>query len=154
MICSSAVEVAEPARFWAWQVYEPRCLWPTELIIKKLVLVPKLLVMIPESELMLIPWKVHRIDNGWSPAETLHSIWAEVPSSNVSWPKVMGTNFGGSESNSKNWVLRSLKIHQFHIGNCTKTNGKKTFCLPWGLTNIVLLFKSYYVLFVFTTTNH
>ena len=47
-----------------------------------------------------IPWKVHRIDNGWSPAETLHSIWAEVPSSNVSWPKVIGTNFGGSESNS------------------------------------------------------
>ena len=34
---------------------------------------------------------------GSSPAETLQTIVAEVPSSKVSCPKLMGTSLGGSE---------------------------------------------------------
>ena len=54
---SSAEDDAEPALLVAKQVYEPRCSCMTEFIIKRLVFVPKLLVVIPEaeSELMLFP---------------------------------------------------------------------------------------------------
>ena len=96
---SLVVEEAEPALFWARQVYVPLWLWLTEPIIKILALVPRLLVIIPESELIFKPWNVHRNDNGSSPAETVHTIMADDPSSNVSLPKLIGTSSGGSEIN-------------------------------------------------------
>ena len=69
----------------------------TELIIKKLVFVPKLLVTIPElSEFMSFPWNDHVMDKGSSPAVTLHNICADEPSSKISGPKVIGVNFGGT----------------------------------------------------------
>ena len=73
---SSAEDDAEPASLVAKQVYEPRCSCMTEFIIKRLVFVPKLLVVIPEaeSELMLFPSNVHLICIASSPSETLHSI--------------------------------------------------------------------------------
>ena len=73
----------------------------TEFIIKKLVFEPKLLVTIPElSELMSLPWNDQVMDKGSSPAETLHNICADEPSSKISWPKVMGANFGGTANKS------------------------------------------------------
>ena len=77
---SSAEDDAEPALLVAKQVYEPRCSCMTEFIIKRLVFVPKLLVVIPEAEseliqiLMLFPSNVHLICIASSPSETLHSI--------------------------------------------------------------------------------
>ena len=70
----------------------------TDLIIKKLVVEPKLLVTIPElPELISFPWKDHVMVKGSSPTWTLHIICADAPSSKISLAKAIEPNLGGTE---------------------------------------------------------
>ena len=45
---------------------------------------------------MSFPWNDQVIDKGSSPAETLHKICADDPSSKISGPKVIWVNLGGT----------------------------------------------------------
>ena len=86
-----------PASFLAIQVYFPLCLYPTDEIIKILVLTPIMVVVIAGSEEIVSPSKLHETERGKSPRLTLHVTCTNSPSSTESMPKENGVIRGGSE---------------------------------------------------------
>lgn len=55
------------------------------------------IVVIPRSDVMFDPWNDQEIASGWSPLVTMQETWANDPSSIISWPKLSGSKFGGSD---------------------------------------------------------
>ena len=87
----------DPALLDAWQVYMPLCRYPTELIIRMLVLVPIIVVVNVGSDEMTSPFKLHVIFSGSSPLLMEQVTCTNSPSLTTSRPKLNGTIFGGSE---------------------------------------------------------
>lgn len=69
-------------------------------MIRRLVLVPTIVVVIVGSELMESPFRLQVIVMGSSPWDTLQVSCAKAPSSMTSDPNEKGTILGGSEINS------------------------------------------------------
>ena len=90
-----------PASFLAIQVYFPLCLYPTDEIIKMLVLTPIKVVVMAGSEEIVSPSKLHETESGKSPRLTLHVTCTNSPSSTESMPKENGVIRGGSEISIK-----------------------------------------------------
>ena len=63
----------------------------------KLPIGPVGIVVIPRSDVMFDPWNDQEIASGWSPLVTMQETWANDPSSIISWPKLSGSKFGGSD---------------------------------------------------------
>ena len=91
-----AVSAVTPAEFFAVQVYVPLCLYPTELIVNIDVRVPREAVVRLGSDEITSPFNAHEIDKGSSPLLTIHTSWANSPSSRTSLPNVRGIKVGGS----------------------------------------------------------
>ena len=81
-------------------MYDPLCLWPTSGIIKELPRLPIGIVVMPRSEVMLDPWNDQVMVSGWSPLVTMQETCANDPSSIISWPKLRGSKFGGSDEDN------------------------------------------------------
>ena len=63
----------------------------------KLPIGPVGIVVIPSSDVMFEPWNDQEIASGWSPLVTMQETCANDPSSIISWPKLSGRRFGGSD---------------------------------------------------------
>lgn len=100
----------DPALFEAWQVYSPLCLYPTELKIRMLVLVPIIVVVRDGSEETTSPFRLHVIFSGSSPLLMEHVTWAYSPSLTTLLPKLKGTISGGSKIKGKKSCLGYYKM--------------------------------------------
>ena len=76
----------------------------------KLPIGPVGIVVMPNSEVMFDPWNDQEIASGWSPLVTMQESCANDPSSIISWPKLSGSKFGGSD---KTKVVKVVKKNVF-----------------------------------------
>ena len=67
---------------------------------RRLPMGPVGMVVMPRSEVMLEPWNDQVMVRGWSPLVTMQETCANDPSSMISWPKLRGSKFGGSDEDN------------------------------------------------------